>query len=183
MTRQVYRDLRNRRKFFEPMPAWLIKARISGRIWNAYFKFAVERNPWDKVISRLDHWNKVNKTGRTVTLDQFLDWLTPELKDPWNSPAPYNYPRYHDPGRNTLMVDHVCRYENLHQELKWVFNQLRIPFEETLQIKAKSQYREDRRPYSEALTNEQIGRIGELFRKEIAFMQYLPEPAITSPVS
>ena len=38
------RDLSNRRKFYNHIPASLLKARVSSKIWNTYFKFCVERN-------------------------------------------------------------------------------------------------------------------------------------------
>ena len=41
----------------------------------------------------------------------------------------------------------VIRYENLLGELGEVFSQLDIHFDGTLGIKAKSEYRTDRRPY------------------------------------
>ncbi|GMR18819.1 MAG: hypothetical protein BMS9Abin33_1262 [Gammaproteobacteria bacterium] len=40
-----------RKKFFNHMPAYLVQCRIPGKIWNNYFKFCVERNPWDKMLS------------------------------------------------------------------------------------------------------------------------------------
>jgi len=36
------------------MPAFEIKNRVPAEVWNSYFKFCVERNPWDKVLS---HFN------------------------------------------------------------------------------------------------------------------------------
>jgi hypothetical protein len=89
-----------------------------------------------------------------------------------DSPAPYNYPRYHDPWKNTNLLDHICKYENLDAELSSIFYHLGIPFNGQLNIRAKTQFRSDRRPYQEVLTNSQMSRIEMIFKREIAFMGY-----------
>jgi hypothetical protein len=38
-------------RFYRHMPAWLVRVRVPATIWNSYFKFCVDRNPWDKVLS------------------------------------------------------------------------------------------------------------------------------------
>jgi hypothetical protein len=168
-------DLWLHRKFYEAMPAWLVRCRIPRGIWESYYKFAVERNPWDKVLSRRDHWNRVNKIGKTVTIDEFLDWLEGELANPWISVAPYNLPRYVDPRTGDVLVDRMCRYENLNAELTDVFGQLGISFDGELGPRAKAQYRQDRRHFSEILSDNQQERIGRIFAKEIRLWGYSRE--------
>src|SRR2546430_1538412 len=43
--------LARRERFYNHMLAWLVRLRIPPTVWNSYFKFCVERNPWDKVLS------------------------------------------------------------------------------------------------------------------------------------
>ena len=43
--------LARRERFYNHMPAWLVRLRIPPTVWNSCFKFCVERNPWDKVLS------------------------------------------------------------------------------------------------------------------------------------
>ncbi|PYJ22208.1 MAG: chondroitin 4-O-sulfotransferase, partial [Verrucomicrobia bacterium] len=40
--------LTSREKFYRHMPAFEVQQRVPSRVWNSYFKFCVERNPWDK---------------------------------------------------------------------------------------------------------------------------------------
>src|SRR5690349_14931194 len=40
-----------RQRFYSHMPAWLVRLRVPAMIWTRYFKFCVDRNPWDKVLS------------------------------------------------------------------------------------------------------------------------------------
>lgn len=166
------KDWGGRRRFHEALPAWQIKSRVSTEIWNSYYKFAVERNPWDKVISRMEHWNKVNKIGKVVDMDQFLDWFEGVLTEPWITIAPYNFPRYVNPWTGEVLVDQICKYEQLDSDLSDVFKKLSIPFEGTLFAKAKGGYRQDRRPYWEVLTREQRMRIEKIFKKEIDLLGY-----------
>jgi hypothetical protein len=59
-------------------------ARPSG-IWNSYFKFCVERNPWDKVLS---HYHMhAYRLGGALSLDQYFA----------RGKFPINYPRYTTP--------------------------------------------------------------------------------------
>ena len=42
---------RNFGDFYNHFSAWGIRRAIDAETWNSYFKFCVERNPWDKTVS------------------------------------------------------------------------------------------------------------------------------------
>lgn len=152
---------RNDEGFFNHMPGCEIRDRLGSPVWNDYFKFCVERNPWDKVLSYYHMMN--HRQGGTLTLDDFLQ----------GSDFPINYPKYTEPSDPTrVMVDRILGYETLNDGLSEVFGQLGIPFEGTLGIRAKSEYRTDRRPWQEALTGNQATRIAELFARECQLHGY-----------
>jgi len=69
-------------------------------------------------------------------------------------------------------VDRILRYENLIAELSEVFAQSNIPFDGTLGIAAKSEYRTDRRPYQQVFNEEQRRVVGKVFAKEIELHSY-----------
>ncbi len=48
--------------FYEHMPAWRLKSYLGDDIWNSYFKFAFERNPWDRQISYYYYKTRSKKT-------------------------------------------------------------------------------------------------------------------------
>src|SRR5690242_11825211 len=133
----------NRQKFYNHMLASEVKNRIPADIWNNYFKFCVERNPWDKVLSHY-HMHAAREEG-SLSLDEYLA----------RGKFPINYFRYTDRSGTKIIVDRVLRYENLVAELSEVFSQLKIPFDGTLGVTAKSGYRSDRRPYQEVFNDEQ----------------------------
>jgi hypothetical protein len=150
----------NRQKFYNHMPASEIKNRIPADIWNGYFKFCVERNPWEKVLSHY-HMHAAREAG-ALTLDEYLA----------RGRFPINYFRYTDRSGTKIIVDRVLRYENLLTELGEVFSQVNIPFDGTLGVAAKSEYRTDRTPYQQVLNDEQRRIVEKAFAKEIQLHGY-----------
>lgn len=152
-------DVLKRRKFFNHMPAKVIRARVSNEIWRDYYKFCVERNSWDKTLS---HYYSVNvRTKKDLSLDDYFQQRS----------FCVDHSKYLDEQGN-LMVDRVIRYESLNQELGEVFNQLGIPFDGSLGIYAKGKYRTDKSPYQEIFSTSQKEIIEKAFAKEIALYGY-----------
>jgi hypothetical protein len=106
------------------------------------------------------------REGGSLSLDEYLA----------RGRFPINYFRYTDPSGDKIIVDRVLRYENLLAELGEVFSQLNVPFEGTLGIRAKSEYRTDRTPYQEIFNEEQRKIVEEAFAKEIELHGYRFEP-------
>jgi len=124
----------------------------------------VERNPWDKVLS---HYHMHNaREGGSLFLDEYLA----------RGRFPINYFRYTDDSGTKIIVDQVLRYENLLAELSEVFSQLRIPFDGKLGVKAKSEYRTNRRPYQQVFNEAQRRIVENAFAKEIELHGYSFEP-------
>lgn len=147
---------RNYEGFFNHMPAAQIRDRVGPDVWNCYFKFCVERNPWDKTLSYYHMMN--HRRGGGLTFDQFLA----------EGDFPINYPKYTEPGDPAqVIVDRVLRYERLNEELAEVFGRLGIPFNGSLGVNAKSEYRTDRRPYREVYTPCQFDLVASVFAREL----------------
>jgi hypothetical protein len=153
-------SIASREKFYRHMPASEVQKRVARDVWNSYFKFCVERNPWDKVLS---HYNMhAAREGGSLSLDEYLA----------RGRFPINFFRYTNRYGRKIIVDRILRYENLLTELGDVFSQLKIPFEGTLGVQAKSGYRADRRPYQEVLNDKQRRIIEKAFTKEIELHGY-----------
>jgi hypothetical protein len=149
-------------KYQSHIKAREVKERVPEEIWDGYYKFTVDRNPWDKVLSHY-HFvrQRYGKYDENISFDEYLD--TADL--------PYNYKKYTDTD-GKLMVDRVLRYEDLYDELRDVFGKLGVPFNGGLGAAEKSHYRQDRRPYREIYTTGQKTRVEKLFRPEIELLGY-----------
>jgi hypothetical protein len=146
------------------MPAREVKQRIPADVWNGYFKFCVERNPWDKVLS---HYNMhAAREGGGLSLDEYFA----------RGRFPINDFRYLDRSRSKIIVDRIVRFENLLAELGEIFAQLRIPFDGNLGVTAKSEYRADRRPYAEVFNDQQRRIVEKAFANEIELHGYRFQP-------
>jgi hypothetical protein len=150
----------SRKKFYNHMSAGEVKQRVPVDVWNGYFKFCVERNPWDKVLSHY-HMHAAREGG-ALSLDEYLA----------RGRFPINYFRYMDRSRDKIIVDRIIRFETLLAELDEVFAKLNIPFEGGLGIAAKSEYRADRRPYQEVFNDQQRRIVEQAFTKEIELHGY-----------
>ena len=153
-------SITSREKFYRHMPAFEIRNRVPAQLWNSYYKFCVERNPWDKTLSHY-HMHAAREGG-SLSLDEYLA----------RGRYPINYFRYMDRTGTEIIVDRILRYENLLPELSDVFSQLNIPFEGTLGVQAKSEYRTDPRPYQEVFNDKRRRSVEKAFAKEIELHGY-----------
>ena len=157
--KRTIKSLLTRKKFYNHIPARLVKDMVSSQVWNEYFKFCVERNPWDKTLS---HYNMLkSRSSGMLSLEQYFQ----------DGQFCLNYPIYTD-YKGQLIVDWVIKYEKLKKELEEVFSNLGVPFNGFLGVKAKSEYRKDRRPYQEIFSKEQKKIIERVFEKEICMHGY-----------
>jgi hypothetical protein len=159
--RRCLRHLLRRHRFYGHMAAWRVRTRVGEPMWRGYYTFCVERNPWDKTLSHYAMYRK--RKGRTLTFDEYLA----------RGRFCWNYHLYTEPDDSKrIVVDRVLRYEHLERDLADVCGRLGIPFDGSLPVRAKSGYREDRRPYREVYTAEQRDIITRAFRPEIELHGY-----------
>lgn len=152
---------RAKRRFYNHMSAEEIKAIVDGEIWDRYYKFCFERNPWDKVVSHY-YWAIKNKEN-PQTIKQFID-----SGAPWRSKE-RGLGLYSIDGK--VVVDKVFRYEHLSDDLKSAFQEIGIDGAPELP-NAKSGHRKDKRSYREILDDEDREKVAKIFKDEIELMGY-----------
>jgi sulfotransferase famil protein len=159
LARWVLRSARKRR-YYNHISAREIRTHLSPEVWNSYYKFCFERNPWDRMISYY-YWRC--KTEPRPTISEFID----------SEVALMLKRRGHDlyTVDGQIVVDRICRFENLVEEMDAVRLQIGIP--EPLELpRTKTKYRQDKRSYREILGEQDRAKIAALFKDEIELLGY-----------
>ncbi len=146
--------------FYEHMPAALVRAYAGEEVWRSYFKFAFDRNPWDRQVS----WY-LYKTKTKRIRPSFERFMASRRRAFVN-----NYQLYTEDG--ALAVDFVGRYESLEDdlnkalELAGVRQRLAISQVNVTPNKDKSRsYRSYYSPDTQAI-------VAEWYQPEIALLGY-----------
>ena len=164
-TRDAARFVLKRRRpdpFGNHSTATIVRGAVSKRIWRTYFKFCVERNPWDKTLSM---WHFRNARRGPLSFDAYV--MSNHLKglSDWDRYA----------SDDQVHMDRVLRYEQLAEELDEVRLELGLP-EQLVLPRAKGHFRTDRRPYWELIAPEHEERIAMVFVREITHFKYQFRP-------
>ncbi len=89
--------------YYDHMPAWRVKAYLGDAVWNSYFKFAFERNPWDRQVSWYTYKTKSKAADKKPSFEAFLSDRRRAFVD--------NYDLYTID--DAVALDFVGRYEDL----------------------------------------------------------------------
>lgn len=126
--------------------------------WNNYYRFSLERNPWDKVVSFYYRFMHLHPRKTKNGFEDFCKRHIHKISD-WNLYA----------DDNTIVVDSVFQYENLHNEFD---NSSIIPYNgELLYTWNKSQFRPNKE-YTSFYNGETNKLVESTFHREINFFNY-----------
>ncbi len=158
---------------------------MSADTWARYFKFAVVRNPWARMVSwwrmaeraraKFDRGEKVAVLARTAlararTFDQFLQRMDDDLTNPdgyrWNMWR--NQIDYLEDQDGVLLVDFVARTETLAADFERIRERLAAPADGLPHANA-ARVRVDYRDY---YNPSQADLIGNRFARDIAYFGY-----------
>ena len=79
---------------------------VGREVWDSYFKFAVERNPWDRQVSNYFH-----RQSRHASKQEFERYITSPIYRQLHHVRLNNWGIYTI--NNEIAVDAMIRYENL----------------------------------------------------------------------
>jgi len=153
-----YRQLikfRRPKKFYNHMPAALVRDYVGEEIWNSYYKFCFERNPWDKAIS-LYYWR--NKSEPRPPFEEFIEQPLSE------------FGLYSIDGK--IAVDHVYRFEEIGEAMQELAERLGLPEVPVLprtKTKTNKNPKPDYRSFYDEATHATISRE---YSREIDLMGY-----------
>lgn len=158
-----------------------IRAKVGERVWNEYFKFTFERNPWEKIVSRYwayasgsggkaykRLWQRV--TGRPLS---FPAWFRMKV---WQGRLlglghirlPAQLRDYTD--REQIIVDFIGRVENRAMHVELLSKRLGIDIQDDLRHGAE--FHHERRPYTELFDPWMQRVIERVFRRDLALLGY-----------
>jgi hypothetical protein len=146
--------------FYEHMPAGRARAYLGEEIWQSYFKFAFDRNPWDRQISW--YFYKTKSKGQRPSFERFMESRARAYVD--------NYGIYTEDG--TLAVDFLGRYESLNDDLAKVLEHLAIKRRIEVPRTNVTRDREGMGGYRQLYTDKTRDIVGEWYAPEIALLGY-----------
>lgn len=149
-----------KRKYFNHIKADRVKKFVGKQIWNDYYKFCFERDPYDKCISGYYWMNKNNETALSPE-----DYLLKEAH------LFSDFDMYSE--NDAIIVDDVFKYEDLENSLQIIQKKIGLPNTIDLsQITAKGGVRKKRVAQKELLSASLRKHIAKVFRKEIETFNY-----------
>ena len=148
------------KKYYNHIPAEMVRNRIGVQIWDSYFKFSIERNPWELAVS-LYFWRIRNNEK------SFKEFIREG-----SAYTASNFDLYSINGAQAL--DHIIKYEDLEFELPKISKKIELPeniFETMRGIQAKGRHRSGRE-YKIFYDEETRNLIRVQFAREIALFNY-----------
>ena len=160
--KNLLRKRKTKMRFYNHMPAVEARRAVGEKVWNGYFKFCFERNPWDRTISQ--YFFRYRHEASRPSLSEFIESGNLERLKQTGSGI------YSIDGR--IAVDRVCFFENLEQELVEVCKGLPDHPGGLVLPRAKAGIRTDKRHYRELFSEPDRKAVAEFFADEIALFGY-----------
>jgi len=146
--------------FYNHMPAAEAKTLLDDeKVWRSYFKFAFDRNPWDRQVSWYHH-----RYRRSDNPPSFAKFMKSDRRARID-----NYDIYSIGGE--LAVDFVGHFESLEQDLKHALDQVGLKLEKPLP-RAKATFRRSSAPYREYYDRDTRAMVGDWYAREIELLDY-----------
>jgi sulfotransferase famil protein len=147
--------------FYNHMPAEQARALLDDdTAWRGYFKFAFDRNPWDRQVSFYHH-----RYRREETPPPFASFIKGDARARIN-----NYEIYSIGG--DVAVDFVGRYERLEEDLKHALGQVGLNLDQPLP-RAKTTFRKSDKPYRDYYDADTRAIVGDWYAREIELLDYV----------
>jgi len=171
-------------RWWNHMPAALIRERLGTEVWNSYFKFCVIRNPFDKAISAF-HYAKARRGRWGVMqphelLQRAKEWLAGthrgDLKAQfkrWLSTG--QLPRDHDLFMidGQVCIDYFIRQEALADGIRRVCEKFDLPFEPDKIPRLKTSSRPRGLTCADYYDTESVAMVRSIYQFEVDYFGYL----------
>jgi len=130
--------------FYEHMPAWRARRYLGEQIWQSYYKFSFERNPWDRQVSFYHYKTRDIPKTRRPTFEQFLAKGKRAQVTNWDI---YTID-------NEVVLDFVGRYENIDADFEKALGRIGLSEKISLPKANVTQSKPNARRYQDYYTDE-----------------------------
>ncbi|GBE53096.1 sulfotransferase family protein [bacterium BMS3Bbin14] len=175
------------KKWYNHMPASDIKRKVSGEVWESYFKFCVIRNPFDKLVSAFFYFdqNKM-RNSYSLTLKKKLWKVLGQKHHAQHLEREMlirNFRLWVKSGHAFIdndkymiddqsCVDYFIRFEDISGGIKHVCDQLSLPFDLQRLPRLKANSRDKRFSINDFYDEETEEAVRQLYEFEIRTFGY-----------
>jgi hypothetical protein len=146
---------------------------LGPEVWNSYFKFAFERNPWDRMVSL--YWWRMRREPDRAKLPPFREFIEAIHAGDQARMRACRATKYSNWHIYTIddevAVDYLGRYESLAEDLRFVREKVGLPATGGL---PRSKHQVRRSGLADLHDPATIRLTGEVFHREIALLGYQP---------
>ena len=146
--------------FYEHMPASLVRGYVGEEVWRSYFKFAFDRNPWDRQVS----WY-LYKTKSKRVRPSFESFMASRARAYVSNFAIYTLD-------GPLAVDFLGRYESLEEDLNQALELAGAGRRLTIPRVNVTPNKDEARSYRSYYSPETQAIVAEWYAPEIALLGY-----------
>jgi len=148
--------------YFEHMPAWRVRLYLGEEIWNSYYKFSFERNPWDRQVSYYRYKTRDLSRASRPSFAQFLAKGKRAQVPNWEI---YTI-------NNEVVLDFVGRYENIDDEFQKALDGIGLAEKISLPKANITPTRSNPRSYQDYYTDETRAIVAKWSAGEIKHFGY-----------
>jgi len=152
------------KQWFNHMSCAAIRAQLGASIWDRYFKFAVIRDPFDKLLSGYFFQQRPQGSAGEL-VEGFRSWVRA-------GGAIVDRHTYTLEGE--VCMDFFIRFERLEEGVEAVCRRLGVPFDAQRLPRLKADFRERSIPLREFYDRETRDRAAEIYAFELDYFGYRP---------
>lgn len=145
-----------------------IRQEFGNDVFSAYFKFAMVRNPWDKLFSQYHYMKQRPDLRKFIGMDEYdsfkryLQLIQKRNHVQWEHQS-----RFICDDNGELIVDFLGRFENFASDVGVILDRLGISCGALPHVN-----RTEHPPYHEGYDAEDIELVGHLYRDDIRLLGY-----------
>jgi len=147
--------------YWNHMTAEQVRNRAGAKVFGAYRKVSIERNPWDREVSY--YFWLYKKPDKRPSFEEFV--LTTKWRKPVNNYEIYSL-------RNRIVADVVLRYETLAEDFDAFVRELGVDEVPALPSAKSVSRPSESRDYRSFYTDETRDAVGRIYRREIEAFGY-----------